>query len=389
MPQVRRLRWAMSEVRSQAATGPGGAAHDTTGLATGVAEPSGLDHSGSSVAADSVTGGGASRHGAAQPGSGGWRAPLGRGVQATNQYMGVLAVLALLLVALTVTQPQFLTSDNFVNILEANSVLLVVSVGLTFVLLVGGIDLSIVGTIALTQVGLWELIKAGMPAGLACVVVIAGAFAVGFLINGLLIGRVGLSFLVVTIATASIFQGVANVRTGGQSQSLATENWLIDVGTQSWWGLPVVVWIAFAVLLLGIALLRYTGYGRMVYAVGGNPEAARLAGINVALIRVSVFGICAGLAGLAAVLSVCQLTSATPNPPATTTLTAGAAVLLGGTSFMGGRGSLLGTLLGVLFLGVLSNGLTLAGISDFWTGIVSGTVLVAAILFDRLRNGAA
>lgn len=377
----------MSEVRSQAATGPGGAAHDTTGLATDVSDPSGLDHSGSSAAADPVTG--ASRHDAGEPGRRGWRGPLGRGVQATNQYMGVLAVLALLLVALSVTQPQFLTSDNFVNILEANSVLLVVSVGLTFVLLVGGIDLSIVGTIALTQVGLWELIKAGMPAGLACAVVIAGAFAVGFLINGLLIGRVGLSFLVVTIATASIFQGVANVRTGGQSQSLATENWLIDVGTQSWWGLPVVVWIAFAVLLLGIALLRYTGYGRMVYAVGGNPEAARLAGINVALIRVSVFGICAGLAGLAAVLSVCQLTSATPNPPATTTLTAGAAVLLGGTSFMGGRGSLLGTLLGVLFLGVLSNGLTLAGISDFWTGIVSGTVLVAAILFDRLRNGAA
>ncbi len=379
----------MSEVRSQAATGPGGAAHDTTGLATDVADPSGLDHSGSSAAADGVAGADALRHDAAQPGSGGWRGSLGRGVQATNQYMGVLAVLALLLVALSVTQPQFLTSDNFVNILEANSVLLVVSVGLTFVLLVGGIDLSIVGTIALTQVCLWELIKAGTPAALACLLVIAGAFAVGFLINGLLIGRVGLSFLVVTIATASIFQGVANVRTGGQSQSLATQNWLIDVGTQSWWGLPVVVWIAFAVLLLGIALLRYTGYGRMVYAVGGNPEAARLAGINVALIRVSVFGICAGLAGLAAVLSVCQLTSATPNPPATTTLTAGAAVLLGGTSFMGGRGSLLGTLLGVLFLGVLSNGLTLAGISDFWTGIVSGTVLVAAILFDRLRNGAA
>ena len=141
--------------------------------------------------------------------------------------------------------------------------------------------------------------------------------------------------------------------------------------------------------MLGIVVLRYTGFGRMIYATGGNPEAARFAGINVNLIRVSVYGICAGLAGLAAVMDAARLTSASPNAGLGIELTAGAAVLLGGTSFTGGRGSLLGTLLGVAFLGVLSNGLTLSGVSPFWSGIVSGTVLIAAIFVDRLRNGSA
>jgi ribose transport system permease protein len=142
------------------------------------------------------------------------------------------------------------------------------------------------------------------------------------------------------------------------------------------------------VFVLALLVLRYTGYGRMLYAVGGNAEAARLAGINVTFVRVSVFGISAGLAGLAAVMDTARLTTASPVAGSGYELLAGAAVLLGGTSFMGGRGSVFGTLLGVLFLGVLQNGLTLAGISPFWAAVASGVVLIAAVLVDRLRNGA-
>ncbi|HYO35350.1 MAG TPA: ABC transporter permease [Geodermatophilus sp.] len=312
---------------------------------------------------------------------------LGRLNGATSQYVGVLAVLALLVVVLGATQPQFLTVQNFVNIADQNAVLLTVAVGMTFVLLAGGIDLSVGGVLALTSVVLWQLLTTGMSPPLAITLAVAVAFLLGFAVNGILIGWVGLSFLVVTIGTAYVFRGLAQVWTGGQSQSIYQTQYLVDLGAARWLGVPAGVVIAAAVFVLALLVLRYTGYGRMLYAVGGNAEAARLAGINVTFVRVSVFGISAGLAGLAAVMDTARLTTASPVAGSGYELLAGAAVLLGGTSFMGGRGSVFGTLLGVLFLGVLQNGLTLAGISPFWASVASGVVLIAAVLVDRLRNG--
>jgi len=332
--------------------------------------------------------------GATAPPPGGPAHPAGglrlrsRGVRALDQYAGVLAVLTVLVVYLALTQDKFLTIDNAVNVLDTNAVTLIVAVGLTFTLLVGAIDLSLGGTIAITATTLWELLtKTSLPAWSCCVLVIAMAFALGFLVNGFLIGRVGLSFLVVTIATAYLFRGAARLRTGGQDQSVYGISLLDHVRGDKVLGLPLTVWIALIVLVLGIVVLRYTGYGRMVYAVGGNPEAARLAGINVAFLRVSVFGIAAGLAGVASVVDVARTTSASPGAQTGIELVAGAAVLLGGTSFMGGRGTLLGTVLGVLFLGILQNGLTLASVASYWADVVSGLVLIAAIGFDRWRNG--
>ncbi len=309
--------------------------------------------------------------------------------RAVNQYAGVLVVLAALVVIIGATQPQFISSGNLIIILETNAVLLVVAVGLTFVLLVGGIDLSLGGTMAMSAIGMWGLLQSGLPAWAAIILVVLGGFAVGALVNGLLIGWVGLSFLVVTIGTASLYRGIANLGAGGQSQSLYENTFLTGLGQNQVFGVPIIVVIAAVVFLLGVFLLRYTGYGRMVYAVGGNSEAARLAGMPVVTIRVSVYAISGGLAALAAVMDAARLTSASPMAGTGIELTAGAAVLLGGTSFMGGRGTLLGTLLGVLFLGVLQNGLTLAGISPFWTGVVSGIVLIAAIFVDRFRTGRA
>jgi ribose transport system permease protein len=304
-----------------------------------------------------------------------------------SQYVGVLGVLVIAVVVLALTQPLFLTVDNFVNIASGQASLLVVAVGLTFVLLVGGIDLSIGGIMALGSIGLWAMLEAGVPPVVAALLVVVGGLVVGGLANGVLIGVAGLSFLVVTIGSASAFRGLANVWSGGQSQTVYTHTWLVKVGSGTWAGLPYLVWISVAVFAASLVVLRYTGYGRMVYATGGNPEAARLAGIPTAAIRVSVFTISGGLAALAAVMDTSRLTSATPNAGLGVELTAGAAVLLGGTSFMGGRGSVVGTLLGVVFLGVLSNGLVLAGISPFWGAVVSGVVLIVAIGIDRLRAG--
>ncbi len=313
-----------------------------------------------------------------------------RGLRALDQYAGVLAVLVLLIACLSVSQDRFLSTDNLVIILDSNAVTLIVAVGLTYVLLTGAIDLSLGGTIAITATTVWELTsKTPLPAWLCCVLAIALAALLGFLVNGLLVGQVRLSFLVVTIATAYLFRGVAKLRTGGQDQSVYGVPVLDAVRDHHLLGLPLTVWVAAAVFVFGVLLLRYTGFGRMVYAVGGNPEAARLAGINVPLVRVAVFGIAGLLAGVASVVDVSRTTSASPGAQMGIELIAGAAVLLGGTSFMGGRGSLLGTLLGVLFLGVLQNGLTLASVSSYWADVVSGVVLVAAIGFDRWRNGAA
>lgn len=316
-----------------------------------------------------------------------WRSGSARARHLASTYLGVGTVLLLLVVYLTATQERFSTYDNWRIILETNAVLLIVAVGLTFVLLVGGFDLSLGGTLALSAVILEELLTdGGWPAGLAIAAVVIGATLVGLAVNGFLVGKVGLSFLVVTLGTASLFRGIALVRTGGQSQPLFQEEFLKTLGSGRVAGIPYPVLISLAVLALAILVLRYTGYGRMVYAVGGNPEAARLAGINVTMIRMSVFGIAAGLAGLAAVLDAGRLTAASPTARTGVELAAGAAVLLGGTTFVGGRGTMFGTLLGVLFLGVLENGITLAGVSAFWQGIVAGAVLILALLVDRLRN---
>ncbi|MDX6742410.1 ABC transporter permease [Actinocorallia sp. A-T 12471] len=308
--------------------------------------------------------------------------------ESVAQYTGVLAVLGLLVVVLAVTQEQFLSPANFANIAETNSVLLLVSVGLTFVLLTGGIDLSVGAMMGFSAIICWKLLGP-LPAPAALLLAVLAALVVGALTNGLLIGVSGLSFLVVTIGTSSLLHGLAQIWSSGQSQSVYEHGFLVTLGSGRIAGIPYTVLIAAGVFVAALLVLRYTGFGRMVYAVGGNPEAARLAGINVAGIRVAVYTLCAALAGLAGVVAASRTTSASPDTGIGLELTAGAAVLLGGTSFMGGRGSLLGTLLGVMFLGVLQNGVTLAGVSPFWSNVVSGVVLVVAIGLDRIRTGKA
>jgi ribose transport system permease protein len=301
------------------------------------------------------------------------------------EHVGVTVALAVLVVVLAVSQPNFATTGNAINILETNAVLLIAAIGLTFVLLVGGFDLSVGGTVALSGVMLATL-AAHLPAGLAVAVVLVGAFVVGFLSNGLLIGRVGLSFFVVTLGTASLFRGITLVVTEGRTLTLYDHPFLLEIGRLRIGGLPLSVVVAFALLAVAYLVTRCTGFGRMVYAVGGNPEAARLAGINVPLVRAAAYTICTACAALAGVLEAARLASASPTVATGLELTAGAAVLLGGTSFLGGSGGVIGTLIGVLFLGTMSNGLTLAGISSFWQSVVAGAVLLAAVLIDKLRT---
>ena len=307
--------------------------------------------------------------------------------RASLGYAGVGSVLIGLWIALALTQEGFATRDNAINILEGNASLLVAAVGLTFVLLVGGFDLSLGGAAALAGVLLWKLIDEGVSPGLAVVAVVAAGFTFGMFVNGLLIAKVGLSFLVVTLATFGALGAGARLITEGLTMPIAQTGPIATLGAlDRWHNLPFSVVIAFVVFVVALLVLRYTGYGRMIYAVGGNEEAARLAGINTTLVRMSAYGVCLGCASLAGVMYTSRLGAANPTAGADLALVAGAAVLLGGTTFFGGRGTVFGTLLGVLFLGVLSNGITFAGWDPNWEGFVTGVVLLLAILIDRLRS---
>ncbi len=301
------------------------------------------------------------------------------------QYSGVGIVLVAISAYLSATQQNFATWNNASIILSQEAVLMVVAVGLTFVLIVGGLDLSLGGMLGLAGVVTWELTKRGVPVPLVIAIVVLSAFVVGCLTNGFLIARLGLSFLVVTLGTGGAFAALAVISTQGQTESLLSSRQLQTIGSGGIGSVPYIVLVAVGLLALSAAVLRYTGFGRMIYATGGNEEASRLAGIDVVLVRILVYGLSSALAAIAGVLEAAHLASANPQAGQTIVLDAAAAVLIGGTSFLGGSGTMLGTFLGVLFLGVLSNGLTRLNISSYWNGFVTGAVLIFALLVDRLR----
>lgn len=301
-------------------------------------------------------------------------------------YLGVLTVLGVLVVFFSVNQPRFFTVENFWNVLDGSSVLLIVSVGLTFTMLVGGFDLSIGGVLALGGVFLWALLDWGVPLWLAVLLVVVAGALFGATVTGLPIAVLDVSFFVVTLGVLIATRGIAFVITDGEVKGLYEEESLRSIGNGRIGDVTYPVMIALVVFALAVVVTRYTGYGRMLYAVGGNQEAARLAGINVRMVRLSTYAISAGLAAFAGVIEAGRLAAASPDADQGIEFSAAAAALLGGTSFVGGIGSVIGTFLGVLFLGVLKNGLIIASISVYWQGVITGGVLFASVLIDRLRR---
>jgi ribose transport system permease protein len=318
------------------------------------------------------------------PGSG-LRHHLRRGHQHVRGYLGALLALVVLVVVLVATEPTFLTTGNLKNVLVTNSSLFIVSVGMTFVLISAGFDLSVGAIMAGAEEVLYLLLHAGVPALLAIVVVLLGGFLLGAGLNGLLIGVAGLNFFVVTLGSMTLLYGIVDVVTNGASQTISSSV-LAHLGNGTVLGVPAPVVILVVVIVLGGLVLRWTPYGRAVYAAGGNREAARLAGIRVPLVVMSVYGIAGLCAALAGVVEAGRLASATPTAGSSIALISGAAVLLGGTSLFGGVGGLTGTVVGVLVIAVLGNAVNLLGVSNFWQDVVTGAVLLGAILLDRLQK---
>lgn len=204
-------------------------------------------------------------------------------------------------------------------------------------------------------------------------------------VNGVLIGRFGLSFFVVTLGTLSLYRGIVNIWSNTQTVYITSP--LVDgIGFGKFLGLPTPVWIMIAVFAVAFVVLRWTFFGRDVYAVGGNSDAARLSGISVPRTLIAVYAIAGMCAALGGVIQAGRLGAASPLVGESIPLDAAAAVLLGGTSFLGGVGGVTGTAVGVLFIGTLQNGLSIAGVSSFWQQVVTGAILIVAVGIDRMQQ---
>lgn len=297
---------------------------------------------------------------------------------------GTLAGLLVLGAGLSLASPFFLTWSNLLNVAQQTAVNGIIAAGMTFVIISAGIDLSVGSMLAFSGVVMASLLSGGTSPWLA----VPGGLAVGFgcgAVNGGLIALGKLPPFIATLGMMSMARGAALVFSDGRPISGFSEGfrWLAtgEIAT-----LPVPVLLMLLLYMLCHLVLTRTRFGRYTFAIGGNEEAARLSGINVRFHKIMIYGLAGALSGLAAVVLSARLNSAQPIAGIMYELDAIAAVVIGGTSLTGGEGSLGGTLIGALIMGVLRNGLNLLGVSSFLQQLVVGAVIVIAVLIDNFTK---
>ena len=302
------------------------------------------------------------------------------------QKFGPLIALLLIVVIITVINPNFMTTTNILNVLRQVSISALIAFGMTFVILTGGIDLSVGSTLALTGAVAATMLANGMDPILTILIALLLGAILGA-INGVIIAKGKVAPFIATLATMTIYRGLTLVYTDGRPVSgLGDSTTFQMLGKGYFFGIPVPVVttaIAFGVLYF---ILHKTTFGRRVYAVGGNEGASRLSGINVDRVKIMVYSLTGMLAALSALILTSRLNSAQPTAGTSYELDAIAAVVLGGTSLTGGRGWIFGTLVGALIIGVLNNGLNLIGVSSFFQQVVKGAVILIAVLIDRKKT---
>ena len=290
-----------------------------------------------------------------------------------------LGVLCAILWALT---PHFLTVSNLLNVAQQTSINAIVAVGMTYVIISGGIDLSVGSIVALSGVVLGSLLQGGQPLAVALAAALAVGLACG-LLNGALVSIGGLPPFIATLGMMSVARGSALVFTEGRPISGFDEGFR-SIATGSVGFVPAPVIVMIAVYAAAHIVLTRTTFGRYVYAIGGNEEATRLSGVAVRFHKTAIYGVSGVMSAIAAIVLTARLNSAQPIAGTMYELDAIAATVIGGTSLMGGEGSLGGTLVGALIMGVLRNGLNLLGVSSFLQQIVIGGVIVGAVLVDTV-----
>lgn len=303
-----------------------------------------------------------------------------------NQNLGTIVALIILIVFVSVLNPAFLQVNNLLNLMRQLIINGFIALGMTFVILTGGIDLSVGSTLALTSAIFAGLLQGGMPTILAILISLGLGLILG-LLNGILITKGKLAPFIVTLATMTIFRGLTLVYMDGRPIAGPKDDFAFQfLGKGQFFGIPFQVILFIITYLILWILLTKTSYGRKIYAVGGNEKASFISGIKIDKVKILVYVISALMAVLSGLVLTSRLNSAQPTAGSAYEMDAIAAVVLGGTSMTGGSGSLTGTLIGILILGVLNNGLNLLGVSSFYQQIVKGVVILIAVLIDRKRN---
>lgn len=302
------------------------------------------------------------------------------------QKFGPLLALVLLFIVITVLNPSFMEPNNILNLLRQTSINALIAFGMTFIILTGGIDLSVGSILALSSALMAGMMVSGLDPILAILVGILLGAIMG-VINGILVSKGKMAPFIVTLATMTIFRGLTLVYTDGKPITGIGDSVMFQMlGRGYFLGVPVPAVVMIIAFLILWFLLHKTSFGRKTYAIGGNERASRISGIKVDRVKVAIYGLAGTMAAIAGAILTSRLNSAQPTAGQSYEMDAIAAVVLGGTSLSGGKGRLFGTLIGVLIIGTLNNGMNLLGVSSFYQQVVKGAVILIAVLLDRKKS---
>ncbi|MFV0252047.1 MAG: ABC transporter permease [Beutenbergiaceae bacterium] len=315
--------------------------------------------------------------------------PILRGLVRNVRELSVLPGLILVAVIGAIISPAFLSAANVTLILRQSAELGIVVIGLTFILLTGKLDISLESTVGLApMVAAWLMVPAvmgGLGAEVHPGLAIAATLVIGLLIglvNGLMVVKVGLDPFIVTLAMLILMRGVILGISEGKTLAGLPEAFRY-IGSARWFDVPAAIWVTGILFLIAGLVLRYTTWGRALYAIGGNADAARAAGIRVDFVLITAFVAASALAAFAGLMLAGRLASVTSAMGENMIFSALAAAVIGGVQLTGGHGRIIGALMGVLLLGTLTNVLTLAGVPTFWINAVYGAVILFALFVGR------
>ncbi|UTW12129.1 ABC transporter permease [Marinobacterium rhizophilum] len=297
-----------------------------------------------------------------------------------RQFGGILLSFVIVCVIFSVMNERFMTVPNFTNILQQVAVIAIAAFGMTWVILLGEIDLSIGSIIAVAGMVGAQVLALGWGFGPSLAVTLLAGAAMGML-NGVLTAKFLLPSFIVTVATMGIYRGLVSLPTNGAPEMIMDDTWTA-IGSDSFMGIPIIIWIVAVLFLVNHILLSRTTFGRRTYLTGGNREAARYSGIKVDKLKIMIFTLSGTMAAVAGILLSSRLYSAQTNAGMSYELDAIAAAVLGGTSLAGGVGTMVGTLIGALIIGVLNNGMNMLSVPYFYQLIVKGLVILIAVWLD-------
>ncbi|HOC44908.1 MAG TPA: ribose ABC transporter permease [Thermoanaerobaculales bacterium] len=301
---------------------------------------------------------------------------------------GIIVAFVVEVIVFSIASEHFLTIANLTNVTLQTSVLAIIAAGMTFVILTAGIDLSVGSLVAISGVVCALLLKAQAPLPVVIGLGLLGGIAVGLLsglLSGVVIARFSVTPFIATLAMMTIWRGAAYLLVGGRPVWGLPEAFDF-LGSGRLAGIPFPTAVMLCVYAVAWFVLAHTPFGRYVYAVGGNPEAARLAGIRTSRVIVLVYVISGVLAAISGILLASRMSSGQPNAGLMFELEVIAAVVVGGTSLFGGRGGIVGTFVGAMLIGVLRNGLNLVGVGSYVQQVVLGFVILLAVMLDQLRK---